>query len=160
MINDFIIRKAQIRDLKDILRLNFKLFKKEYRGFDKSLDLNWTYGNGKKYFRDKIVKKDSFVEVVENKGEIIGYLCGGITRGLFYRKKVKYAEMGDILIEKKFRGSGLGTKLTRDFINWCKKNKVDYISATASVKNKSAINFYKNLGFGEYNLTLERQIFS
>jgi len=160
MADKFIIRKAKTRDLEGVLRLNLELFKKEYREFDKSLDLNWTYKRGKKYFRDRIVKKDGFVEVIENKGEIIGYLCGGITRGLFYRKKSKYAEMEDMLIEKKFRSKGLGTKLTRDFINWCKNNKVNYISATASVENKSAINFYKNLGFEEYNLTLERKFFN
>lgn len=157
MTNDFIIRKAEIRDLKDILRLNFELFKKEYREFDKSLNLNWTYKEGKKYFKDRIIKKDGFVEVVEYKGIIIGYLCGGITKGLFYRKKAKYAELGDMLIENKFRGKGLGTKLTSNFINWCKNNKVDYISATAFAKNKSAIDFYKNLRFEEYNLTLERE---
>ena len=31
MENDILIRKADIRDLKDILRLNFDLFKKEHK---------------------------------------------------------------------------------------------------------------------------------
>ena len=158
MGDDFIVRKANIKDLKDILRLNLELFKKEYRESDKSLNLNWTYKEGKRYFRNRIIKKDGFVEVIENKGKIIGYLCGGITKGLFYRKKAKYAELENMLIEKKFRGKGLGTKLTRDFINWCKKSKVDYISTTAFTKNKSAINFYKNLRFKEHSLTLERHL--
>ncbi len=78
--------------------------------------------------------------------------------GLFYRKKAKCAELENMLIEKKFRNKGLGTKLVRDFINWCKNNKVNYISATASIKNKSAINFYKNLRFKEYGLILEKKL--
>ena len=158
MTSNFLIRKAKTKDLKDILRLNFELFKKEHREFDKSLNLNWTYKEGKKYFKDRIIKKDGFVEVAEYKGIIIGYLCGGITKGLFYRKKAKYAELGDMLIENKLRGKGLGTKLTNNFINWCKNNKVDYLSATASIKNKSTINFYKKLKFKEYNLTLENKL--
>jgi len=57
--------------------------------------------------------------------------------------------------KKKFRGKGLGSKLTKDFIDWCKKNKVNYISVTASNQNKSALNFYRNSGFKDYELTLE-----
>lgn len=156
MKDNFIIRKADIKDLKDILELNYKLFRREYKEFDKSLNLNWTHSKeGKKYFRDRIIKKDGFVKVVEYKRRIIGYLCGGISERLFYRKKAKYAEIDNMLIEKKFRGRNLGTKLTRDFISWCKENKIDYISVTGFAKNKLALNFYKRFGFKEYNLTLE-----
>jgi len=158
MKNNFLFRKAKIKDLRDILRLNFELFKKEYREFDKSLNLNWTYKEGKKYFRNRIVKKDGFVEVIENKERIIGYLCGGITKRLFFRKKAKYAELENMLIGKKFRGKGLGTKLTRDFINWCKKSKVDYIIVVASAQNKPTHKFYRKCGFKDYDLTLQLKI--
>lgn len=46
MENNFIIRKAKICDLKEILRLNFDLFEKEYEEYDKSLNLKWTYEGG------------------------------------------------------------------------------------------------------------------
>ena len=49
------LRKAKLDDLDDILALNFKLFKKEYKEYDKRLDINWTYGIGKKFFRDRII---------------------------------------------------------------------------------------------------------
>ncbi len=154
-MNNFIFRKATAKDLKAILGLNFDLFKKEYREFDKTLDLKWTHTKGKKYFRDRISKKDGFVEVVENKREIIGYLCGGISQRQSFRRSAKYAGLENMLILKKFRNKGLGTKLTRDFINWCKNNKVDYISVTASAQNKMGIKFYKKHGFKEYDLTLQ-----
>lgn len=155
MKNSFIVRRANIRDLKDVLRLNFELFKKEYQEFDRSLSLNWTYTEGKKYFKDRIIKKDGFVEVVENRGKIIGYLCGGISKGLPFRKKARYAELENTLIIKRFRGKGLGAKLTRNFVDWCKGNKIDYITVTASSRNKASINFYRNLGFRDYDLVLE-----
>ena len=158
MEKNFVIRKANLKDLKDILKLNLELFKKEYEEYDKSLNLKWTYKEGKKYFRNRITKKDGFVEVVEYKGKIIGYLCGEIAERLFYRKKAKYAELENMLVEKKFRGKGLGSKLTKDFINWCKKNRIDYISVRASVGNKFTINFYRELGFKDYDLTLEMKL--
>lgn len=154
-----LIRKANIKDLKDILRLNFELFKKEYREFDKSLSLNWTYSRiGKEYFKDRIVKNDGFAEVAENKGRIIGYIVGGLSKGLSFRRKAQYAELENMLIEKKFRGRSLGTKLTKNFLNWCKRNKVNYVSVRASAQNKTAINFYKSLGLKEYDLILEKKL--
>ena len=158
MKNNFIFRKANLKDLKDILRLNFELFQKEYREFDKSLNLNWTHREGKKYFKNRIIKKDGFIEVVENKGKIVGYLCGGVTEGLPFRKKARCAELENMLIEEKFRGKGLGAKLTKDFINWCKKNKVNYISVRTSIQNKPACDFYRSSGFKDYDLVLELKI--
>ncbi len=93
--------------------------------------------------------------VIENNGKIIGYLCGGISSKLSFRKKAKYAELENMLIEKKFRGKGLGAKMTKDFLKWCKRNKVDYVSVTASAKNESALQFYKKQGFKGYDLKLE-----
>ena len=43
MENDILIRKADSKDLEDILRLNYDLFKKEYKEYDNSLNLEWTY---------------------------------------------------------------------------------------------------------------------
>jgi len=155
MKKDILIRKANIGDIESILKLSSDLFKKEYKEYDKSLNLEWTYNEGKKYFKDRIVKKDGFVEVAEAKGRIIGYLCGGISERKFYRIKAKYAELENMLVEESFRGSGTGTRLTEYFINWCKENKVDYVSVTASAGNNQTINFYRKLGFKDYNLTLE-----
>ena len=161
MENNFEIRKANIKDLEHILRLNQKLFNEEFKKFDKTLNLNWTYSKkAKKYFRDRIVGRNGFMEIVANKGKIIGYLCGGISEQLFYfyRQKAKHAELENMLIDKKFRGKNLGAKLAKNFMEWCKKNKVDYISVSASAGNEKTLNFYRKLGFKDYDLTLETKI--
>ena len=159
MENNFKIRKATIRDLEDILRLNFELIKKEHREYDKSLNLKWTYSpGGKKYFRNRIIKKNGFVEVAEKEYKIIGYFCSGIQERMFYRKKAKYAEIENMFIEKKYRRKGLGAALVKDFIDWCKKNKVDYISVLVSAKNELGLKFYRRAGFKDYTLTLEKKL--
>jgi len=154
----FNIRKAKPEDLKSILKLNFALFKKEYKEFDKTLDLNWPTREGKNYFKDRIKKSDGFVEIVEKNKKIIGYLCGGICDRISYRKTAKCAELENMFIDKKFRNRGLGFIMTKDFIEWCKDKKVDYISTRASAQNKLSIKFYRNLGFKEYDLILEKKI--
>ncbi|MDD5032558.1 MAG: GNAT family N-acetyltransferase [Candidatus Pacebacteria bacterium] len=158
MKNNIIFRKAEIKDLKDILKLNFELFKKEHKKFDKSLNLEWTYKNGRKYFKDRVTKKDGFVEVVKNNDKTVGYLCGGISEFLPYRKRARYAELENMFIAKEFRGKNLGAKLTKDFINWCKKSKIDYISVRASSLNKPALGFYRILGFKDYDTILEMRL--
>ena len=159
MKKQFTIRKATTKDLDDILRLNFSLFKKEYKDFDKSLNMKWTYSkDGKTYFKNRITKKDGFLEIAEHKGRVVGYLAGGFSKGAEYRIKAKHAEAENMLIDKRYRGSGLGAKLMKDFIKWCKQNKVNYISVEASAGNKQAIQFYRYFGFKDYNLTLEKKL--
>jgi ribosomal protein S18 acetylase RimI-like enzyme len=145
--NNFVFRKANIKDLRSILELNLKLFKKEYEEFDKIINLNWTYSDGKKYFRKRITKKDGFSEVIEYKNKIIGYLCGGKRKKLPYWKKAQYAEIESFFLENKFRNKGLGSKLLRDFINWCKEKRINYTFISASAQNLPAMRLYKKFGF-------------
>lgn len=155
---EIIIRKATINDLRDVLRLNFDLFKKEYKEFDKSLSLKWTYGRrGTEYFKERIIKSDGFVVVADKDGEIVGYLCGGL-RSHGHRAKAIYAELENMIVDKKLRGKGVGTKMTQEFIKWCKSKKVKYIDVVASFKNKQGIEFYRSLGFNDYDLKLEKKL--
>jgi ribosomal protein S18 acetylase RimI-like enzyme len=158
MQNKIIIRQANLKDLNEIVRLNFALFAKEYKDFDKSLNLKWSNNEGKSYFKDKICQKDGFVWVAEDEKKIVGYLCGGICDRKDYRKKAKYAELENIFIADQYRSQGLGRKLVDFFIKWCKAKKVNYISVTASANNKLAIDFYQKHGFKDYDLTLEMLI--
>ena len=159
MEKDFKIRKATIRDLEDILNLRFAIFKREHKEYDKSLNTKWAYDpRGKKQFRKEIIRKDGFIKVIEVNNKLVGYFWGDIRKRMFYRKKAKYAAVETMFIEKKYRRKGLGNILLKDFLNWCKKNKVDYISASAYSKNKLALKFYKRAGFKDYTVTLEKKL--
>lgn len=153
------IRKATIKDLDDILRLNLELFKKERREYDKLLDMNWTHGEGKKYFQRRITKKDGFLVVAEHKGKLVGYLCGGISKTESYRIQKRSAELENMFIEKKFRGQGMGRKLAEKFFDWCRGNKVERVSVSASFENSEAVHFYQKLGFKGYSTVLEMKLY-
>lgn len=157
MKNNFIFRETNIKDLRKILKLNFRKIKEEYRNFDKSLNLNWVRKGGKKCIGNMIVRKDGFVEVVESKGKIIGYLYGRVVKreSYFFCKEAKYAELESVLIEEGFRGKNLGTRLVKDFVNWCKKNKVDHILVEPYIRDREALDFYKKVGFKDYSVVLK-----
>jgi diamine N-acetyltransferase len=154
------IRKANESDLKDILRLNLDLFKKEYKEYDKKLNLKWTYGKmGRTYFKKKISEKNGFTFIAENEGKIIGYLCGSLHKSPYdYRIIKNYAELDNMIVDKKFRGKRIGEKLVKEFLKWCKGKKADCISVNASAQNEKGIEFYRKMGFKDYSLTLEIKV--
>jgi ribosomal protein S18 acetylase RimI-like enzyme len=63
-----------------------------------------------------------------------------------------------MLVEKRYRRQGIGKSLVLGFLSWCREKKVEYVSVTASAQNQLGINFYRRLGFRDYELTLERKL--
>lgn len=157
MKKEVLIRRATIKDLEDILSLNLELFKKEHKEYDKKLDLKWTYGKiGKACFKKSTIDKNGFSIVAESDGKIIAYLCGSLKLSPYtYRIIPRYAELDNMFVAEKFRSKGIGEKLVKEFLGWCKEKKADCISVNASIQNEKAIKFYRSLGFKDYNLTLE-----
>jgi GNAT superfamily N-acetyltransferase len=156
-MNNILIREANKKDLDEILSLNLDLFKKEFKEFDKSLNVKWPKSKeGKNYFAKRIASKDSFVAVATYDEEVIGYICCSFNRSpiQFIRK----AELENMMISEEFRGKKIGSKLAKEFFNWCKTNNIKNIIVTASAKNLSGIRFYKKLGFNDYDLTLEKKL--
>ena len=153
------IRKATIKDLKDIQELSLLLFKKEHKQWDKLLDLNWTFGKkGTSFFKESINGSKNCVFVALDNDKIVGYLAGGETKGEEYRKLPKIAELDNMFILKKYREHGIGTRLYDSFIKWCKKRKVKIMKVEATAQNEQAINFYRKNKFKDYTLVLERKL--
>ena len=149
------IRKANINDLKEIQMLNHKLFEKEKKEFDSTLDCSWPLGEeGTQYFKDRI-EKNGLALIAEDEGKIIGYLVGAKTEIESYREKNSIAELENMVVLEEYRSKGIGTKLTNEFLNWAKN--FDIIKVKASAQNKKGINFYRKLGFLDYDITLEKR---
>ncbi|MEX2007954.1 MAG: GNAT family N-acetyltransferase [Candidatus Spechtbacterales bacterium] len=158
MEKNFLTRKAIAKDLEDILKLNFALFKKEQVEYDESLSLEWTYSEGRKYLSDRIDGDDGFVEVAVAQDDVIGYLCGGIAKRALYRVEGSYAELENMFVEESFRGKGVGKKLVEDFIGWCKEQSVGHLSVTAYARNEQALGIYRKAGFADCTVTLEKEL--
>lgn len=155
-MNEIIIRKATIEDLKCIQELNNDLFKLEKANYDSTLIENWPLSkDGEEYFTDLINNHYVIVAILNN--EIVGYLAGSINEKCSY-EEIQYGELNNMFINENFRGYGIGKKLIDSFKNYCKDNNIDNIKVTASYKNKDAINFYKKCDFSEFDLTLTMKI--
>jgi len=154
------IRRATIKDLKQIQELNLALFKKEVKDYDPTLDLNWTFSKaGTKYFKGRI-EDIAFggIWVAFVGEEMIAYLSGGITKAESYRKLPRMAELENTFVEKEYRSKGIGKKLYKEFVAWCKRHDVKKLRVVASAQNKQAIRFYRKSGFKNYDLILEQEV--
>jgi len=151
------LRKAVIGDLKEIQKLNLMLFEKEKGEYDNFLDLNWTFGEkGTGSFKKHLTNDDFCVFIVENSGEIIGYLAGGISKAESYRIiPWKIAELNNMFVLKEYRRRGVGKMLNDAFVYWCKDKGFKMLKVQASANNKQAINFYRKNGYKDYTLVLE-----
>lgn len=153
---DLLVRKAIIDDLKDIQFLNNKLFKLEYDNFDSNLKVGWSLDDeGYKYFYNLISNQVVYVAICENK--VVGYLAGSIVCESSYLLE-SCAELENIFLEEEYRSRGIGEKLFAEFKKDCLENNVKKINVTASSKNFRAQNFYKNMGFSEYNTVFQFNI--
>ncbi|MEK6891022.1 MAG: GNAT family N-acetyltransferase [Nanoarchaeota archaeon] len=153
------IKKASLKDLKDIQKLNLLLFEKESKEYDKFLNCNWTFGKtGEKYFKKKILNKNNCAFVALENNQVVGYLVGGITSGESIRNLPKTAELENMFVLKEYRNLKVGSKLYEEFLKWCKNNKVKIIKVEASAQNTEAVKFYRSKGFNDFTLMLENYL--
>ncbi|MFH1978417.1 MAG: GNAT family N-acetyltransferase [Candidatus Aenigmatarchaeota archaeon] len=153
------IRTAKLEDLKEIQRLNQILCKKEHDEYDPLIIGDWPYRKeGEEFFKNRIIEEDGFVVVAIKNNIIIGYLAGGLSKPLSYRKIDKMVELDNMFVLDAYRSSGIGSKLYNEFVKWCKKTGTKRILVHASAQNKKGIEFYKKVGFKEYTMELETEV--
>ena len=151
-MENIVIKRASIDDLKTIQELNNSLFKLEINNYDPTLVNDWPLtSEGKEYFTDLI---DNHYVIVANIDDIaIGYLAGSINEKGSY-EKIQYGEINNMFVKDEYRKNGIGKLLVNNFKEYCKSKNITNLKVTASFKNKNAIVFYQKNGFEEFDLTL------
>lgn len=153
------IRKAWLRDLKEIQRLNFELCKREFSKFDTTINVRFPLERaGHAYFKERISGKNSLSLIATDKNKTIGYLVGSIGKSESYRNIKKIAEVENMFIVEKYRHKGIGSILIKEFLKWCKINKANRVKSIISHNNLNSIKFHKQNGFKDYNIVLEKDI--
>jgi GNAT superfamily N-acetyltransferase len=154
------IRAAEVKEIDNVLKLNYELFKLEFSKYDKTFNLEWTFSDkGKKYFADKINKDNMCLFIAISDDQTIGYLSAALYKESEYRKAMPImAELESFFVLEKYRNAGVGSRLFKAFCEWCKSKNVGRLRVQASANNIKAIEFYKKNGFNEYDLILETDI--
>lgn len=77
--------------------------------------------------------------VARENGETVGFLMATVTS--YFSSKVEYLE--EFIVDKKFRGRGIGTRLVKEALKWGAKQGVE----VAFVTTEHASKFYQKQGF-------------
>jgi len=151
------IRKANINDLKEILKLIRKSINyhrkldKSYRPFSKHFNLE---KHVKKSLKNK--NKLYFVAQDENNEKIIGYFIALIEKAPYSFTMQKYVGViADAYIDPKYRKKGLGKKIFKEIIKWFKSRKIKYIELDVDARNKIGIKTWKKYGFYEFRMKMK-----
>lgn len=149
------IRRAAAGDFDAIVRLDGELFESDRR-YDPTLDPRWTHSEaGRAFFRERIEGTDGVCFVAEAGGELLGYLCGAMIEAEDYRTVRRLAELECMYVRPEARGRRIGERLARAFLDWAREEAAERVRVVACAANAGAVRFYRRLGFGDYDLTLE-----
>ncbi len=146
MQNNYIIRKAEQKDIQEIQRLSqllveycSKICKSKYMG-----NLNWSFSkDGKDNFEEYIEKHVIYVAEIENK--IVGYMCGKIIQPDCWRT-YNSMELVNLFVMEEYRNMGIGTEFVNLFKKKCKENNINTIKIYTLCDNEKAMDFYKKNG--------------
>jgi len=98
---------------------------------------------------------NSIEQMMEEKEHILGYVALDDTDNIigyvtvfysYYTWVGKSLYMDDLYVKEAYRGQGIGSMLVDQAITFAKENKCKKLRWQVSDWNKSAINFYTNIG--------------
>lgn len=134
------IRNATIHDIEKLASLMEEL------GYPTTVE------SMEKRFKQIQSHPDYHTLVASYNGDIVGMV--GLVRGFYYEMDGCYVRIVALVVESKYRGSGIGKKLVQEAENWAKR-----LGATRIVLNSgnrperfNAHQFYKRIGFVEKSI--------
>jgi len=152
------LREAKIADFASLVALSSQLLEYD-KAFDKSIDLNWLgTKSGSDFLRERLEGKNGVVFLAEDAKNPIGYAVIGLVEAESYRNIKVVAELEEIFVSEKYRSVGVGRRLVEEFFLWAKENNAEKTSVVVSAANLRTIDFYRHMGFLDYDLVLERNL--
>jgi GNAT superfamily N-acetyltransferase len=88
----------------------------------------------------------SVLFVAEYEGEIVGFIVARVKRVPEYLGGVMIGELKDMWVEHKVRRLGIGEKLLRLAIEWCREQNVYSVEAQILLGNEPIIRLVESLG--------------
>jgi len=136
-----IIRKATIKDIEAMTGLLYQLF---------SIEEDFTF--------DEVKQKRGLELVVSNTESAIAFVAeidGKVIGMLTAQTNISTAEgsisavLEDMVIEKSFRGKGIGKKLMQAMEDWAREKGIKRLQLLADKTNSPALAFYNKLGWDQ-----------
>lgn len=153
MQSKIIITKATQRDLKKIMELNrhvsVEFFKPIYQKYYTNFDLGQ---NPDKYIESELaMESKEYPHIIDDSDYLffVAIVAGSIAGFIISSKKQQAVQIDLLLVNKDYRGQGVGTALIGFTYDQIKKHfsKIRIVEVYVLKENIDAINFYQRNGF-------------
>ena len=125
--------------------------------YDPDLKLDWAMSEtGMQYFQKLVTDESKSCVVAEENGKLIGYVVSSEIE--FDYRNGKHLEINNMGVSPRYRNKGVCTELINEVLEWAKANGFTKIYVNSYFKNEKAIAFYKQNGFSEIDVSLERGV--
>lgn len=111
-----------------------------------------------RFLKKQIRRRNAAVFVAEVDGKIVGHVMVETQNKPPIYVNDKQAYVCEIVVDKRYRGRGIGKALMEKAEWWAKKKGMYSIGLVVHVKNKAAYSVYTKSGFREHHLKMAKKI--
>ncbi|MAG07957.1 hypothetical protein CMO89_00635 [Candidatus Woesearchaeota archaeon] len=150
------ITKLEEKDIEEISSLALDLYRK-FDAMDEADKLDEPNFKEKmiEELKEFIQKDNNLLLTATEDGKIIGYIRGIIkTRHPEFKIK-KEGYIQECYINQEHRNKGIGKSLAKQILKWFNENSITFITVSIYHSDIEANDFWKKIGFIEYNKTLK-----
>ncbi len=112
-------------------------------------EFNFTLEQERNFIIDSLSDENRLFLVAEIDGKIIGNCAVGL---LSKNKRYLHRASMGIAICKDYWKKGIGTKMIKECINWCKEMGLEQLELEVVTENSRAISAYEKFGFETYGI--------
>ncbi|MFZ1721510.1 MAG: GNAT family N-acetyltransferase [Microgenomates group bacterium] len=150
------IRQARPKDWQLIQKLNNHVFQNDKEN-DSDMNLNWPFTEqGIAYYKDLANGTYGHCLIAEIGNEVVGYAA--LSKKSFDYRNSQYVELENIGVDPAYRSKGIGKVLMETIEKWARDQGADKLYVAAFWGNTRAIKYYKQNGFHETGIELEKDL--
>ncbi|MFJ7736447.1 GNAT family N-acetyltransferase [Lysinibacillus sp. NPDC097287] len=145
-MNSATIRLAEINDAARILEIQKDVITEEQFLMTTIDEFNQSLEGKKEWIQERLINEYETILVAEIDNSIVGWLVFRAP----VRKRIAHTGTFGMMMDKQYRGQGIGKKLLQELLKWAKENPlIEKVCLGVFSTNENAIAFYKDMGFIE-----------
>jgi 8-oxo-dGTP diphosphatase len=152
-----LIRQVRPDEWSQLQQLNNEVFIDNAQ-YDPDLVNDWALTEaGESYFKELVVNPTKLCLVAESElGNLVGYLAASELE--FDYRQSKYLEINNMGVVPSVRSQGVGRQLITECLAWAEAQGYQKLIVNSYFGNTKAVSFYKQNGFTEIDVSLERHV--
>ena len=146
-MGNYIIRTGKIEDAEATLNIHRSIICEGEYLIAYPDEFTRTLLQQREWIKHKLVNRNETIIIAEKDDEVVGFIVFESTQN---RKRLSHTGCFGLLIQKDYRGLGIGKMLIQALLEWAEKNPlIEKVSLAVYSTNHRAISLYKRMGFIE-----------